>query len=881
MKTVPHNDLAAALIRSRAGLRPHGEWFPKSLEAEGGCGVTGFACTVPVRGKHIYEPSIQMRNRGNGKGGGIAACGLVPEDFGVSRKVLDEDYCLQVALLDPTAKGDVEKEFIEPCFDIDQGGIIPTVKDFRDVPLLEQKPPDVARYFVRVKSGTLDRFAHEKKLTGLTAGEIADEFVFQNSIALNAKYYASLGDKRAFVLSHARNLIILKVVGFAEAVVQYYCMENSRAHVWIAHQRYPTRGRVWHPGGCHPFIGMHEPLVHNGDFANYSSVCEYLAQRNLFPQFLTDTEASILLFDLMNRTYKYPIEYIIEALGPTTELDFDRLPPEKQRIYREIQAAQIHASPDGPWFFIIARNLDKKGFQLLGITDTAMLRPQVFALQEGDVSIGLICSEKQAIDATLASLAGEDNRFTPIADRYWNARGGSSTDGGAFLLNLTPKSGNGNGAAPSYSLSITNKFAAPVLLTPGQRHCNLSVPITMPDNTYADIGRIDLAMRENDPRGLFDYVSKSVKDMDYNRLRWLSSEIASKTLAAAPGLGIEALTLCIDRRYPTGNKKRSSVITILRLALEELFVSQPLFGTDAAGPCRRITLDTRTLLRPPEENEKILLIDARGFQPEGRECDASMAVDGFHMGWRHIIHYNSRGTRFHAAGFGPDTDGLRIDCYDNPGDYLGSGIDGLSVYVHGNAQDQVCQISKRGKVVIFGDVGQTFLYGAKGGDIFVLGNAAGRPMINAVGKPKVIINGTALDFLAESFMAGDPLTGGGFAIVNGLRVLDDGTVVTLDLPYPGSNLLSLASGGAIYVRDPRRTLVDEQLNGAVFRRLSGDDWKLLLPSLEENERLFGISIERDLLTVDGIVTPPREVYRKVMPRAIVKKDEIEEEEVGE
>ena len=23
------------------------------------------------------------------------------------------------------------------------------------------------------------------------------------------------------------------------------------------------------------------------------------------------------------------------------------------------------------------------------------------------------------------------------------------------------------------------------------------------------------------------------------------------------------------------------------------------------------------------------------------------------------------------------TDGLRIDCYDNPGDYLGSGIDGL------------------------------------------------------------------------------------------------------------------------------------------------------------------------------------------------------------
>jgi hypothetical protein len=34
--------------------------------------------------------------------------------------------------------------------------------------------------------------------------------------------------------------------------------KTFRAHVWIAHQRYPTKGRVWHPGGAHPFIGMDE-----------------------------------------------------------------------------------------------------------------------------------------------------------------------------------------------------------------------------------------------------------------------------------------------------------------------------------------------------------------------------------------------------------------------------------------------------------------------------------------------------------------------------------------------------------------------------------------------------------------------------------------------
>ena len=167
-----------------------------------------------------------------------------------------------------------------------------------------------------------------------------DEFVFQNSIRLNNQYYASLGEKRAFVMSHARNLIIVKIVGFAEAAVQYYRMDDTRAHVWIAHQRYPTKGRVWHPGGAHPFIGLNEALVHNGDFANYHSVCEYLAGRGIFPQFLTDTEVSVLLFDLWNRVYSYPVEYIIEALAPTTEIGLR--PPAGGK------AADLSADPGGP-----------------------------------------------------------------------------------------------------------------------------------------------------------------------------------------------------------------------------------------------------------------------------------------------------------------------------------------------------------------------------------------------------------------------------------------------------------------------------------------------------------------------------------------------------
>ena len=44
------------------------------------------------------------------------------------------------------------------------------------------------------------------------------------------------------------------------------------------------------------------------------------------------------------------------------------------------------------------------------------------------------------------------------------------------------------------------------------------------------------------------------------------------------------------------------------------------------------------------------------------------------------------------------------------------------------------------------------------------------------------------------------------------------------------------------------------------------DWALILPYLEENERLFGISIEGDLLTIDGKKRGPLEVYRKVRPK---------------
>ena len=254
-------------------------------------------------------------------------------------------------------------------------------------------------------------------------------------------------------------------------------------------------------------------------------------------------------------------------------------------------------------------------------------------------------------------------------------------------------------------------------------------------------------------------------------------------------------------------------------------------------------------------------VDVKEFPPEGDDCHARLVTEAYMLGWKRFIAFGHKGQRFLGCALGPETQGVRIDAYGSTGDYLASGIDGLKIYVHGNAQDQLGQILKSGKLVVHGDVGQTFMYGAKGGEVYLLGNAAGRPLINAAGRPRVVINGTVLDFLAESFMAGDPHNGGGFVILNGLAVDDDGNVTPLPTPYPGSNLFSLASGGAIFVRDPHRKLVPEQLNGGEFRDFTEEDWQLILPYLEENERLFGISIDGDLLTVDGVKREPSEVYR--------------------
>lgn len=823
--------------------------------AEGGCGVVGLASTVPIAGRHLITPLAQMRNRGNGKGGGIAAVGLDAAAMGVSADVLAEDYLMAVAYVDPAVRDEVERTWLHAAYCVDHTWEVPRLEDWHVLPGIEVAPPEVVVYFVRPRADHLAAFwAQFTPQSGLGphAKRVEDEYVQQTNHRFNVDYYAGPGGTRAFVMCQGKDLLVLKMVGYAEDVIRYYRLDDFTAHVWIGHHRYPTKGRVWHPGGAHPFVGLNEALVHNGDFANYQAMCDYLAQRGLKPLFQTDTEVAAQVYDLHRRTYGYPLEYVIESLAPTTERDFTQLPPDKQAAYAAIQATHIHGSPDGPWFFIIAESL-REAWRLIGITDTSMLRPQVFALQEGPThQIAFAGSEKQVIDAVLDELAASDDRFWRRADRYWAARGGSHTDGGAFVFEVT------RDADGAKHLRCTDKFGRAVTLADvgigdevAHKNGHANGLANGASNGHAGTGH---SAMDPDPRPLVPSWTNTTATAYLDALA-ASARPADPAARAAAFAALDAL---FDGPYDPGALRASRLIAQLDSVLESVVAAI------AVTPCEGY----RVWAGPGDDAlpapATTLIVDATGLEIEGPTSLARVLVEAVQAGWRRLIVVGCTGHRFIGAGMGPESDGVRIDVYGASGDYLASGIDGATIVVHGWAQDQLAQIMKRGTLVVHGDVGQAFMYGAKGGRAFVRGDAAGRPLINAVGRPRVVINGTCLDYLAESFMAGDPLRDGGFVVLNGLRSDGRGGWTELATPYGGGNLFSLASGGAIYVRDPHRRVTEDQLNGGAFVSFTPEDWAVIAPLLDMNAAHFALTIDR-LLRVDGQLRAPEHVYRKIAP----------------
>jgi hypothetical protein len=112
--------------------------------------------------------------------------------MGVSKQVLQDDYMLHIALLDVSVCTEIEDKYIKPYFKIDKSEKLATIDDHRSIGL-DVRPPDVMRYFVRVKDDVLDTFIADNKFSSMDRRDAEDEFLYQNSFKINTHYYASRG----------------------------------------------------------------------------------------------------------------------------------------------------------------------------------------------------------------------------------------------------------------------------------------------------------------------------------------------------------------------------------------------------------------------------------------------------------------------------------------------------------------------------------------------------------------------------------------------------------------------------------------------------------------------------------------------------------------
>jgi hypothetical protein len=299
-----------------------------------------------------------------------------------------------------------------------------------------------------------------------------------------------------------------------------------------------------------------------------------------------------LAFDFHHRVYGYPIEYLIESLAPTSELDFVMLPDSKQEIYEKIQRTHIHGSPDGPWFFIIAQAAAPGVHRLIGITDTSMLRPQVFSYQRGEVGIAFCGSEKQVIDAVLDSLSKEDKRFWRRCDEYWNARGGSYTDGGSFLFDVAKQEDG------KFELKMTNKFGDLVDTHPSGNHLI---------EEAANSSGVEWS---DSPVQNFSTAVEALQKMDWPGARAMCNELIEIERNSA----VESLQLLLDRRYPTGQLRRSRWVDCVEDALMQVLMST------AVSPCENFVGYMTPGNRPvPANGKQNIVIDARPYPIEGTE----------------------------------------------------------------------------------------------------------------------------------------------------------------------------------------------------------------------------------------------------------------------
>jgi glutamate synthase domain-containing protein 3 len=287
----------------------------------------------------------------------------------------------------------------------------------------------------------------------------------------------------------------------------------------------------------------------------------------------------------------------------------------------------------------------------------------------------------------------------------------------------------------------------------------------------------------------------------------------------------------------------------------------------------RVTASEAAKMRQPENKDQVLVVDARGFQPEGIDPlhVLSCFLDHAHrMGWRRFIVYRVEGQRGIGMGMGSgNTSDTVVDVYGSPGEYCGAFNMGGLVRVHGHAQNFTGMVMHSGTLEIHGDVGKVTGYSAKGGTFNILGNVVDRGWVCAVSDPRgpgleVNIVGTAYEHLCQALM-------GGSVLLLGLFWGNDGVLRRMDSPYRGGKILAGASAGEIIFFDPEGRLEEAQYKSCRDQPVDQEKWEQIVGRLMNLEKIFGLGLSRKnghlTATIDGnlqTITP--ESFRWIRPK---------------
>jgi glutamate synthase domain-containing protein 2/FAD/FMN-containing dehydrogenase/glutamate synthase domain-containing protein 3/ferredoxin len=736
-------------------------------------------------------------------------------------------------------------------------------KDFRCFG--EKDPGDVFRFFVRVRKEGLYRFIEndllddpiwpprQMRYQDLTfenyrenrefLHEAEDEYIYRLSRKITRENYVEHQKKKVAVLSCGKNSGCWKSDG---RQIPWVLPE---APVNVIHRRLAT-GSVVDQMNAHPFSELHTALTHNGETTNYRTMLNRVSQFNLTPLAQTDTAVASLKLHLLSQYLHYPFDALVESFSPTTGWSLTQLPPEIRERFERVQEVELESAPDGPYQYLCGR-IDpyRRVIERLDIIDPSLLRPNVAMLyDDGENFVSIICSEKQGSDAGLQELYRLGLLKSTLSPLTFTVNPGMVSrvfydDGGRIT-----------------GYEVLDKFGQKINIPHGTFpssgiHKQQTVEIgNFPQPPFSK-GGLGGFFRDRLPRWKFPEFEAALNRLTGNL----------PTLQA-----VEELTNIHDHLagWDTGGKDRGALIHMVRDHINSL-----LDRVKDGNGIYRVTLENAGKLIQQKDAKETIVVDARGFRPEGVDHlnVLSCFLDHAHrMGWRRFMVYRVEGQRGIGMGMGDgDTSDTIVDVYGSPGEYCGAFNMGALVRVHGHAQNFTGMVMHSGTLEIHGDVGKVTGYSAKGGTFNILGNVVDRGWVCAVSDPRgpglqVNIIGTAYEHLCQAFM-------GGSVIMLGLYWGNDGILHRMDSPYKGGKILAGASAGEIIFYDPKRRLEEAQYKSCVVHPIDHKKWEEIMERLLNLEKIFslGISIENHHLTVsiDGeLQTIAPESFRWILPK---------------